>query len=159
MRYYNLPNKSNFTSLAAFSPSSRRFLSIIFDLSAAALSSALTVQPIASNAGVRRPLSQILKKKKASVLIVLVCQPMPGITTRWLLLPAMPSYGKENSRFQSCYPRVKSQCWRSDPHTMLPNHFFFHAKFQAVTGGPFRNVQRSLSIIHSLSETTVLAVP
>lgn len=33
------PSSSSFTSLAAFSPSSLRFLSIIFDLSAAALSS------------------------------------------------------------------------------------------------------------------------
>lgn len=43
----SLPRSSSFTSLAAFSPSSRRFLSIILDLSAAALSSALTVQPMA----------------------------------------------------------------------------------------------------------------
>lgn len=43
---HDLPSRSSFTSLAAFSPSSRRFLSIIFDLSAAALSSALTVQPM-----------------------------------------------------------------------------------------------------------------
>ncbi len=39
------PNRSSFTSLAALSPSSRRFLSIILDRSAAALSSWLTVQP------------------------------------------------------------------------------------------------------------------
>ena len=54
----NLPNKSNLTSLAAFSPSSRRFLSIIFDLSAAALSSALTVQPMDPEAGAHRPLAR-----------------------------------------------------------------------------------------------------
>lgn len=41
-----LPKRSSFTSLAAFSPSSRRFLSIILLLSTAALSSALSVQPI-----------------------------------------------------------------------------------------------------------------
>lgn len=41
-----LPRRSSLTSLAAFSPSSRRFLSIILLLSTAALSSALSVQPI-----------------------------------------------------------------------------------------------------------------
>lgn len=41
------PRSSSFTSRAAFSPSSRRFLSIILERSAAALSSALTVQPMA----------------------------------------------------------------------------------------------------------------
>lgn len=41
------PSSSSLTSRAAFSPSSRRFLSIILDRSAAALSSALTVQPMA----------------------------------------------------------------------------------------------------------------
>lgn len=41
-----LPKRSSLTSLAAFSPSSRRFLSIILLLSTAALSSALSVQPI-----------------------------------------------------------------------------------------------------------------
>lgn len=43
---HDLPSNSSFTSRAAFSPSSRRFLSIIFDLSEAALSSALTVHPM-----------------------------------------------------------------------------------------------------------------
>jgi len=47
------PNRSSFTSLAAFSPSSRRFLSIILDRSAAALSSWLTVQPMVPNARFR----------------------------------------------------------------------------------------------------------
>lgn len=55
---HGLPNKSNFTSLAAFSPSSRRFLSIIFVLSAAALSSALTVQPMVPKGRAHRPLAQ-----------------------------------------------------------------------------------------------------
>ena len=41
-----IPKSNNLTSLAAFSPSNRRFLSIIFDRSAAALSSALVAQPI-----------------------------------------------------------------------------------------------------------------
>lgn len=47
------PSRSSFTSLAAFSPSSRRFLSIIFDLSAAAFSSWLTVQPMFPSARFR----------------------------------------------------------------------------------------------------------
>lgn len=47
------PSRSSFTSLAAFSPSSLRFLSIILDLSAAALSSWLTVQPIVPSARFR----------------------------------------------------------------------------------------------------------
>lgn len=56
------PSSSSLTSLAAFSPSSRRFLSIIFDRSAAALSSALTVQPMAPHGGAHRPLRpQILQ--------------------------------------------------------------------------------------------------
>lgn len=60
----DLPSRSSFTSLAAFSPSSRRFLSIIFDLSAAALSSALTVQPMApSKLPARCPIT-ILKDRK-----------------------------------------------------------------------------------------------
>lgn len=57
-----LPSKSSFTSLAAFSPSSRRFLSIIFDLSAAALSSALNVQPMFPKARAHwRPAQGFLK--------------------------------------------------------------------------------------------------
>lgn len=47
------PSSSSFTSLAAFSPSSLRFLSIILDLSAAALSSWLTVQPMVPSARFR----------------------------------------------------------------------------------------------------------
>lgn len=47
------PSRSSFTSLAAFSPSSLRFLSIILDLSAAALSSWLTVQPMVPSARFR----------------------------------------------------------------------------------------------------------
>lgn len=57
----DLPSSSSFTSLAAFSPSSRRFLSIILDLSAAALSSALTVQPMAPHA---RPVFHRRAEKK-----------------------------------------------------------------------------------------------
>ena len=46
LNYDNSPKSSNLTSLAAFSPSNRRFLSICFDRSAAALSSALVAHPI-----------------------------------------------------------------------------------------------------------------
>lgn len=42
----SLPSSSSLTSLAAFSPSSRRFLSIILLRSTAALSSVLSVHPI-----------------------------------------------------------------------------------------------------------------
>ena len=48
-RWWYLPRRSNFTSLAAFSPSILRFLSIILDRSAAALSSALVAHPMATN--------------------------------------------------------------------------------------------------------------
>lgn len=61
---HDLPSRSSFTSLAAFSPSSRRFLSIIFDLSAAALSSALTVQPMAPRKLPARCPTALLKGKK-----------------------------------------------------------------------------------------------
>lgn len=50
-----LPKSSSFTSFAAFSPSSRRLLSMILDLSAAALSSWLTVQPMVPSARFRAP--------------------------------------------------------------------------------------------------------
>ena len=42
----DVPNSNSFTSLAALSPSARRFLSIILLRSTAALSSALSVQPM-----------------------------------------------------------------------------------------------------------------
>lgn len=77
------PNRSSFTSLAAFSPSSRRFLSIILDLSAAALSSALTVQPMAPNTG-----AHTHKQKSASALRVSACQPMPRIPMKQPPSPA-----------------------------------------------------------------------
>lgn len=47
-RRWRSPNSSSFTSRAAFSPSSRRLRSIMRERSAAALSSALTVQPMAA---------------------------------------------------------------------------------------------------------------
>uniref|UniRef100_M3Z3L0 Uncharacterized protein n=1 Tax=Mustela putorius furo TaxID=9669 RepID=M3Z3L0_MUSPF len=49
-----LPSSSSLTSRAAFSPSSRRFRSIILLRSTAALSSALSVQPIVPGARARR---------------------------------------------------------------------------------------------------------
>lgn len=68
-----LPKSSSLTSLAAFSPSSRRFLSIILDLSAAALSSALTVQPMAPRQGSAKPFARqkgSLKKQKTSRMLL-----------------------------------------------------------------------------------------
>lgn len=74
----DLPSSSSFTSLAAFSPSSRRFLSIILDLSAAALSSALTVQPMAPHA---RPVfhRRAEKKGRASVQMPSGCASDGGV--------------------------------------------------------------------------------
>ncbi len=114
----NLPNKSSFTSLAAFSPSSRRFLSIIFDLSAAALSSALTVQPMAPNAGAHRPLAQ--KKKKASVLMVSV----PADANNDDGAAPASSTAVWRGWFQSFYPRVNvpSLLFNSEMKQVHPNH-------------------------------------
>lgn len=74
----DLPSSSSFTSLAAFSPSSRRFLSIILDLSAAALSSALTVQPMAPRT---RPVlhRQAEKMGRASVQMPSGCASNGGV--------------------------------------------------------------------------------
>lgn len=54
-----LPSSSSLTSRAAFSPSSRRFRSIILLRSTAALSSALSVQPIVPEARAARHSLQV----------------------------------------------------------------------------------------------------
>lgn len=59
-----IPNRSSFTSLAAFSPSSRRFLSIILDRSCAALSSWLTVHPMVPSARFRTAVFRTISHTK-----------------------------------------------------------------------------------------------
>lgn len=64
-----LPKRSSLTSLAAFSPSSRRFLSIILLLSTAALSSALNVQPMLG-----RGLVLLLREKRSERAVGLLAR-------------------------------------------------------------------------------------
>lgn len=103
----DLPNRSSFTSLAAFSPSSRRFLSIIFDLSAAALSSALTVQPMAPNTGSWRTDHLHKQTKTLTNNTDGLSAPADAKINEQLLRPAQSSGGQK--QLQSFYPRVKKK--------------------------------------------------
>lgn len=138
-------------------------MSIIFDLSAAALSSALTVQPMAPNAGAHRTLSHkktSKQNKNASMLKVSACQMMLRITTELFLRPALE---RKISRFQSfSSTRKKStslsrSTWSSQMKQMQPNHSVYEP--QAVTAGPCRSAQSPLSCIHPQAEMPALAAP
>lgn len=98
----DLPSSSSFTSLAAFSPSSRRFLSIILDLSAAALSSALTVQPMAPHARPGFHKTSRTKRGRASV--------------------QMPSGCASNGGVVPVSPEAQTQPWAEFWPTWLKSH-------------------------------------
>lgn len=100
----DLPSRSSFTSLAAFSPSSLRFLSIILDLSAAALSSWLTVQPMVPSARFRTAAwwENITREKKKQLIDGRVLKKTPYVKKRRLKL------SKATSLFDEC-----QETWRS----------------------------------------------
>lgn len=137
------PNNSSLTSLAAFSPSSRRFLSIIFDLSAAALSSALTVQPMAPNKrGVHRPLEQQnlknsnLEKKKSSSQKDGAAS--SGVLTQSQVnIPALPGKKEMNLTDEAA---ASESCV-----DVVVVFLFLDTDSLAVTGGPCRKRPQPLS--------------
>lgn len=155
-------------------------MSIIFDLSAAALSSALTVQPIGSK---RRgaPTACAKKRKKNNknlrVLMVSVRRPMPGITMEQLLLPVLPSRKKQplplanKVSLSTCKKSVVPLFWStrsSKERQMNSEHLLFCfvvVGFVFVTlnlrflCGPCRIYQIPMSCIHPQTEMPVLPAP
>lgn len=155
-------------------------MSIIFDLSAAALSSALTVQPIGSK---RRGAPTACAKKEKNnknlrELMVLVRRPMPGITMEQLLLPVLPSIKKKQPlslankvSLSTCKKSVVPLFWStrsSKGRQMNSEHLLFCfvvIGFVFVTlnlrfvCGPCRIYQIPMSCIHPQIEMPVLSAP